>query len=219
MARRASAAELGEALIHASERNMIVEICRLLTAGADVNYVAIKTMSGGKQMSTTALIQAAWNGHADAVRVLISRGAELNKPKPCNDRTALHLVAQEGNVAVIELLMSKGARHDVRDKDGQTPLNLAAFGGQKEAVECLLTHGADVNAKDVIGQTSLLHAAYKGHKEAAISLLDHGADVNARDSRGFTPLIGAAQQGLLPVVGLLVLELISIWPTSTVPPL
>ena len=49
-ARRAS--ELGEALVIASQDNMIVEICRLLTAGADVNYVHIQ-MHEGKERSTT----------------------------------------------------------------------------------------------------------------------------------------------------------------------
>jgi hypothetical protein len=36
-ARRAS--ELGVALVLASERNMIIDICRLLSVGADFNYV------------------------------------------------------------------------------------------------------------------------------------------------------------------------------------
>jgi hypothetical protein len=36
-ARRAS--ELGKALVYASQGNMIIEICRLLSQGADVNYV------------------------------------------------------------------------------------------------------------------------------------------------------------------------------------
>jgi ankyrin repeat protein len=70
-ARRAS--ELGVALVLASERNMIIDICRLLSQGADVNYVARKTHAG-KEQSTTPLIRAAFKGHADAMRVLISRG-------------------------------------------------------------------------------------------------------------------------------------------------
>ena len=75
------ASELGEALVVASENNMIVEICRLLTRGADVNYVHRYTYRG-KKKQTTALTQAAGNGHADAARILISRGAEVNKHEP-----------------------------------------------------------------------------------------------------------------------------------------
>ena len=33
----------------------------------------------------------------------------MNKAKPCNGSTALHVAAEEGHVPVIELLMSKGA--------------------------------------------------------------------------------------------------------------
>jgi ankyrin repeat protein len=76
-ARRAS--ELGKALVFASRENKIVVICRLLSHGADVNYVA-RLMVEGKKWSITSLIQAALRGHADAVRVLMSRGAEVDKP-------------------------------------------------------------------------------------------------------------------------------------------
>ena len=72
------ASELGEALVSASQGNMIIDICGLLTEGADVNYVS-RWMREGKEMSTTPLIRAAFKGYADAVRVLISRGAEVNE--------------------------------------------------------------------------------------------------------------------------------------------
>ena len=95
VARRA--AELGVALVIASQGNQIIEICSLLTQGADVNYVH-RFMHEGEENSTTPLIQAALNGHADAVRVLISRGVEVNKHEPCNGLTALHVAAQGGHV-------------------------------------------------------------------------------------------------------------------------
>ena len=72
MAAARRAAEMGKALIVASQDNKIIDICRLLTMGADVNYVHI-LMHKGQERSTTPLIQAALYGHADAVRVLISR--------------------------------------------------------------------------------------------------------------------------------------------------
>ena len=74
MAAAMRASELGKALVVASRDNMIVEICRLLTLGADVNF-KLRWMHEGKELSTTPLIEAALKGHADAARVLISRGA------------------------------------------------------------------------------------------------------------------------------------------------
>ena len=134
--------ELGKALVVASGGNKIIDICRLLTEGADVNYVH-RWVHEGEEKSTTPLIRTAFGGHADAARVLISRGAEVNKPEPCDEYTALHAAAQGGHTPVIELLMSKGAKIDARDKEGQTPLYQAAFDGHKEAAIYLLDHGAD----------------------------------------------------------------------------
>ena len=68
---------------------------------ADVSYVH-RFMHKGEEKSTTPLIQAALNGHADAVRVLISRGAEVNKHEPCSGWTALHMAADEGHMPVID---------------------------------------------------------------------------------------------------------------------
>ena len=59
-------AEMGEALVIASQDNKIIDICRLLTMGADVNYVD-RWMQEGEEISTTPLIRAALCGHADAV--------------------------------------------------------------------------------------------------------------------------------------------------------
>jgi ankyrin repeat protein len=107
VSRRAS--ELGSALCKASFDNKIVDICRLVSQGADLNYVH-RCMHEGKEISITPLSTAAVCGHADAVRVLMSRAAEVNKQEPCDRQTALHVAAQECHVPVMELLMSKGGQ-------------------------------------------------------------------------------------------------------------
>ena len=138
---------MGIALIGASEAGNVLVMCRLINQGADVDYV-FKFMHEGAEDSVMPLTQAAFKGHADAVRVLISRNADVNKPDPFDGLTALHLSAQKGHVPVMQLLISKGARIDVRSKHGQTPLHQAAGYGQQEAAICLLDHGADANAAD-----------------------------------------------------------------------
>ena len=84
-------------------------------------------MHGGEEIIITHLNLAAAEGHADAVRVLMSRGAEVNEVNPYNGNTAPHAASEEGHVHVIELLMSKGASVDVRDNIGLTPLHKASF--------------------------------------------------------------------------------------------
>lgn len=199
-AKRAS--QLGMELVCASQGE-IVEICRLLNAGADVNYVHVYRQ-GGQEFSTTPLLQAVAFGFADAARVLISRGAEVNWTKPENDFTPLHVAAEKGHIHVIELLMSKGARHDARNMRGQTPLHNAAAKGWKEASICLLDHGADVNAIDDQGFTPLLFTIQEGHFQLFDLLIQRGADVNCMTEKGTNPLRMAALLGRLNFVKLLV---------------
>jgi ankyrin repeat protein len=145
-----------------------------LTEGADVNYV-YRYMHEGKEISTT---QAALNGHADAVRVLMSRGAEVNKQEPSNGFSALHATVEGNCMPVIEFLMSKGASVDVRNILGRTPLHMVAFKGHKEAAIYLLDHRAEINPKDNHGFTSLTLAAQEGHLPLVDLLVLRGADLH-----------------------------------------
>jgi ankyrin repeat protein len=81
-------------------------------------------------------------------KFLITRKANVNLAEPCMGFTALHYTSSIGNVPMIELLMSKGAKHDVRNHVGSTPLHFAAVQGHKEAVACLLDHGGGTVAKN-----------------------------------------------------------------------
>ena len=196
---------MGKALIWASNAGNILDICRLINQGADVDYV-VKAMHEGEEMSVTPLTQAALKDHADAVRVLISRNADVNKPQPCNGCTALLISAQEGYVPVMQLLISKGARIDVRNKLGQTPLHQAAGHGQQEAAICLLDHGADINADDNAGVTPLMYAVQEKHLTLVDLLLIRGADPNlaANHLEGRTALHSASFDGLLEIAERLV---------------
>ena len=95
--------------------------------------------------------------------LLIESGADVNKPEPCQGITALHVTAKEGHVQVMELLITKGARVDVRSNDGRTPLYLTIFDGHKEAAIYLLDHGADINAVKNNGFTPLMIAAHQNN--------------------------------------------------------
>ena len=67
----------------------------------------------------------------------------------------LHYAVVGGHKEVAELLISKGADVNAKDKDGWTPLHEATMGGHKEVAELLIVKGADVNAKDEGGNTPL----------------------------------------------------------------
>lgn len=71
----------------------------------------------------TALhIVAKW-GDAEAIRVLVAHGADLDKPGE-DDNTPLHYAAMLGQFAAVECLVELGARRRV-DIYGNTPAQLA----------------------------------------------------------------------------------------------
>jgi ankyrin repeat protein len=117
-----------------------------------------------------ALHLAAFFGHADAVELLLERGAD-----PANlsrhefvKVTPLHsAVAQEGaeDLRTVEVLLERGAPVEARAEGGGTPLHSAAFNGNVAVVQALLAHGADPNSAKEDGKTPLDLARDQGHED------------------------------------------------------
>lgn len=121
-------------------------------------------------------------------------------------RTLLSHAAENGNEAVVKLLLGMGkADIDSRDTSGRTSLSRAAENGHEAVAKLLLEMGkADVDAKDTYGQTPLRWAAENGHEAVVKLLLEMGkAEVDAKDIYGQTSLWQAARNGHEAVVKLL----------------
>jgi ankyrin repeat protein len=116
-------------------------------------------------------------GHAELVKFLINRKANVNLADPCDGKTALHWATVGVNIPMIELLMSKGAKHDVRSEVGSSPLHVAAMNGHNEAVACLLDHGADINSADIMGNIPLVILASMGYLDTVKLLVLKVADM------------------------------------------
>jgi len=108
----------------------------LLDAGALVDAELSVSDSSG----LTALAIAAGEGHVDAVRVLIKRGANIEGSGGYH--TPLFQAVDGDQVEVVEALIDSGA--DVNaGEDGLTPLRSAKSFGRRERVqEVLRAHGA-----------------------------------------------------------------------------
>jgi ankyrin repeat protein len=127
-------------------------VAELLDAGASVN---------GQELNhscfpfyDTPLHRAALEGHEEVVRLLVSRGALVNKP---NGRgcTPLHLTTIRHHEKIALLLIRYGADINQQDEDGSTPLHHAIKYGYKPFVQFLIDHGADINKPDRDGKTPL----------------------------------------------------------------
>ena len=95
----------------------------------------------------SALMMAALKGHAEWVRKLIERGAQVNK----TGWTPLHYAATGPNPAVVQLLLDKGAAVDAESPNRTTPLMMAARYGSEAGVDVLLARGADPKRTNDLG--------------------------------------------------------------------
>jgi uncharacterized protein len=143
---------------------------RLLDAGADVN----SKEDWGEQ---SALMWAAAQSQAEMVKLLASRGADVNargvihqwerkvitepRPKDMNKGgfTPLVYAAREGCVECARHLIAAGADPDLEDPDRVTPLNMALLNLHFEFAAYMIKAGADIDKWDLFGRSPLYMAA------------------------------------------------------------
>ena len=122
------------------------------------HYVAdgAKVDANGKD-GTSALHQAATNGHFDTVEILLQAGAKLDSlDESCS--TALYLAVQKGHVDVVELLVGKGASMELKNNIRAKHIIYAIDGGNTSLVQYLLSLEERVNNE----RLALAGAIYRG---------------------------------------------------------
>lgn len=169
----------------------------------DTSYVLAYTENQGIRKGYTALFWAAEKNHSKAVEMLVKAGADVNHTSSALF-TVVYLLAENGALSSLELVLEKNAVSDVRTRRGHTPLIMAAWYGYPEVVKLLLEKDANPNASTPNTLYSPLYfAAKSGNVEIVRSLLAAGADPNNSTSWGITPLLAAAVWERQPVVPLL----------------
>ena len=159
----------------------------------------------GATLLDSPVADAAMDGDIEAVRALLTEGADVNAPQG-DGMTALHWAAEAGDVEMVEMLLYAGAtQQGVTRLGAYTPLHLASKAGKDRVVARLLEAGADPSAYTTTGEVPPLHfAAASGSVATVEALLDHAADVDVTESvRGQTPLMLAAGRNRVAVVQLL----------------
>jgi ankyrin repeat protein len=87
----------------------------------------------------TPLMLAAIMNQSELAKVLIERGADVNKP----GWTPLHYASTRGHREMMRFLLDNDAYIDSEAEDGTTPLMMAAYSAPALAVKLLLEEGAD----------------------------------------------------------------------------
>ncbi|PTB16921.1 hypothetical protein C9I57_31085 [Trinickia symbiotica] len=125
-----------------------------------------------------AMMLAALNGDADLVKLLIAKGAEVNK----KGWAPLHYAAANGHDDIAKLLIDNSAYIDAASPNGTTPLMMAARGNHVTTMKVLLDGGADAKLKNQIGMTALDFAKRYQAKDATAALQDMFAREQAASS-------------------------------------
>ncbi len=170
--------------LHLATENGHAEVVKLLLAA---NASVQRTDDEG----CSALHLAALKGDVVVAELLLASGAHVyatTKPDPTPGKTPLFFAARFGHEAMIELLLSAGAKID----DKPSAIGVAANSGHAGAVQQLLTKGATMPPKVLHG------AASSGDVEVVKVLLAAGASINARNGRGDTPWHSARYGGQGP---------------------
>lgn len=118
---------------------------------------------------------AAFFRHADVVRLLIARGADVAAPARSRLAvTALHsAVATDAapvDMDIVRALLDAGAPVNVPHLGGGTPLHTAAFTGNAEVARLLLERGGDASLRTDDGKTAADIARERGHADLAREL-------------------------------------------------
>jgi uncharacterized protein len=150
------------------------------------------------------------------VKFLLDHGADPNAPLQTKlpgrmaqgaisvppGATPFYRAARSADVAVMRLLLEKGADPSRPSDDHTTPLLAAATGqGARfaggaerpepefvEAIRICVDKGADINAANDRGDTPMHAAAQRGADQIVQFLADHGAKLDLKNKSGRTPL-------------------------------
>ena len=80
----------------------------------------------GGDSGTTPLHLAAYNGHKDALVIMLAQAQDGADRVDSEGRTPLHLAAHTGQAACVELLLDQGSHVTRQDPRGRTPVHCAA---------------------------------------------------------------------------------------------
>ena len=180
-----------------------------------LRYILFTVQIDFRNYIMSTFIRSSVEGHAETIRLLLDRGAQVNMQN--ESLFPLAGACFSGNTETVRLLLDHGAEAKTQDNFA---LFVASILGHAEITNLLLDHGAEVNAKDIDIGLSLLSIAcctsgkyYEAGKLPMASIEEHaktvevllcgGAQVNVQDDGGYFPLLLASATGSTKTVKLL----------------
>ena len=178
------------ALLFAALNGNVNAAIMLLDAGADLN--------GQHESLDTALHVACAKGHKVVCQMLLERGANVDPLNEAGDTPLALTVDQPSNEPIVQLLISRHANVNARNKQGFAILHRAVSTECKDStiVELLIHNKADVTNITEEGYAAIHLAAANGHLEILQCLVSAKTDPSIQSSSGLTALHLAVRHGV-----------------------
>ncbi|TAH12578.1 MAG: ankyrin repeat domain-containing protein [Curvibacter sp.] len=176
------------ALVEAAARGQWGKVLVLLDGGEPIESRA----DTARSRNATPVLAATQGNHVEVVRLLVSRGANVNAQDAQQD-SAFLLASASGFTDIVQITLAAGADVTSTNRYGGTALIPACHYGHVDTVRLLLTTGIAVDHVNNLGWTALLEAVILGsgglaHAEIVRMLIAAKANVNLADAQGVTPL-------------------------------
>ena len=124
---------------------------------------------------STKLIDAVKTGNrAECTRLLMLEDIDILVTERELGRSAIIIASIAGHADLVDLLLSKGANINDKDKYGASSIMWASREGHVNVAELLLSKGANINDKDGDDSSSIIWASREGHVDLVELLLSKG---------------------------------------------
>ncbi len=158
-------------------------VTELIDRGADVNLCT------KNYQKDTPLQIAAQQGQNEIVKLLLDKGAEVNKAKNM-DFLPITYAVRGNHHRIAKELLERGSYKNFFFQNGETLLDIVGENGDALMAKILLDHG------ETLRVTVLQSAIYFDHRELLTTLLDSNKiDIKKSFPEGFVPIIYAANLG------------------------
>lgn len=185
---------------------------RPLTLAATIGHFEIVQeliVAGANPNATNAAGVAAIHVARDPATLvlLINAGADIDAPSETRGTTPLHAASASGIVAMVKVLLDRGADVNPVDANEETALMAAVKNRAVAIVRELIAAGADIERRNKYGSTALLLATQESSRsclQIAETLIKAGANVNVVRRDGMTALRYACWKGDRSIVSMLI---------------
>jgi ankyrin repeat protein len=151
--------------------------------------------------SVTALHIASQFGLENTLQILLNQGEFPLDIATKMGTTPIIKAASRGHVAVMRMLLQRGANPYLQNRYGNA-LHCAAEAGYCDSIHELIRHGMSVNACQYYDRIPIFCTLDNDRASAFESLINLGADINARDEVGLSVFHRAALENCVNILDL-----------------